>query len=143
VDENAEDIWNRALDDLGRDAGPGDRALADVLLLHGMVENGGVLHALEALTKKEVRAACAGLRYLALDAAAELLERTQAEIGRGALRDESRADALEQSTDVEWRAVVPDDDTIDEALRRRLGERPDDFAPLDGGRAPRRRWFGR
>ena len=47
----ATQIWNRALADYGL-AGPalGDRALAAMLLAHGLVMNGGVLHAVEIAT---------------------------------------------------------------------------------------------
>ena len=47
----ADQIWNRAaLESGGPAAREGDRALAALLLAHGMVMNGGVGHALEVLS---------------------------------------------------------------------------------------------
>jgi hypothetical protein len=72
-DETA--VWNRAaMESGGPSPREGDRALADLLLVHGLVMNGGVFHAVEVVSKEELRAACVGLRYFGFDAAAELLQ---------------------------------------------------------------------
>ena len=43
---SADRVWNRAaLEGGGASPGPGDRALASLLLVHGLVINGGVHHA--------------------------------------------------------------------------------------------------
>jgi hypothetical protein len=61
-------VWNRAaLEEGGRAPREGDRALAALLLAHGMVMNGGVQHATEALSADEMAAAAAGFRYFSSD----------------------------------------------------------------------------
>src|SRR3546814_2272427 len=68
-------IWNRAaLEVGGTNPREGDKALASLLLLHGMAMNGGIDHAVEVLTPLEFSAALAGFRYFGLVRIAELLE---------------------------------------------------------------------
>jgi hypothetical protein len=53
----ADRVWNRAaLDAGGSPPREGDRALAALLLAHGMIMNGGVDHAVEALSAEELAA---------------------------------------------------------------------------------------
>src|SRR3546814_13999228 len=71
-------IWNRAaLEVGGTNPREGDKALASLLLLHGMAMNGGIDHAVEVLTPLEFSAALAGFRYFGLVRIAELLERSE------------------------------------------------------------------
>ena len=62
----ADIIWNRAClqDVAGLEVG--DRALAAMILAHGLVMNGGVLHAVEALDADQLAAAKEGFRYFGL-----------------------------------------------------------------------------
>jgi hypothetical protein len=54
---NADKVWNRAtLQSGGAAPKSGDRALAVLLLVHGLVMNGGVHHALESAQTSELRA---------------------------------------------------------------------------------------
>lgn len=74
---NADEItvWNRAaLHSGGPSPREGDLALSSLLRVHGLVMNGGVVHAVEVATEAELRASCAGFRYLGLPEVAELLE---------------------------------------------------------------------
>jgi hypothetical protein len=71
----ADQIWNRAaLESGGRAPLEGDRSLADLLLAHGLVMNGGVEHMIQAVTSAELSAAIKGFRYFGLDEIALLLE---------------------------------------------------------------------
>jgi len=71
-----ERIWNRACEgaEANGELRAGDRALAAVLLAHGIVMNGGVLHALQSMSPSERREAAAGYRFLTLPTLAELFE---------------------------------------------------------------------
>ncbi len=72
---DADLVWNRAALDRGGPAPrDGDVALAALLLAHGLAMNGGVLHAVEALTPSQLQAACAGYRYFGLSDVADLLD---------------------------------------------------------------------
>ena len=62
-------IWNRACGQDRLRSLPGDRAFADLLLAHGLVVNGGVLHAVECLTAAELSDAESGYQFYGLDGA--------------------------------------------------------------------------
>ena len=65
---SADRVWNRAAPEAGgATPGPGDRALASVLFLHGLVMNGGVHHALECMQPEELRAAADAYAFFGLD----------------------------------------------------------------------------
>src|SRR6266852_5959110 len=70
-------IWNRACREDSLRLLPGDRALADLIRAHGLVMNGGVLHAVECLTDNERSDAESGYRFYGFDAAASLLSRAR------------------------------------------------------------------
>lgn len=127
--DHAEEIWNRAVDMDGDDpaAREGDRALRDVLLMHGMTENGGLLNAVEGLEPAEIADAVAGLRWLGMDQLSTAVASFAADAaGLEDLSDED-ADALEERGNELYDA---DDAAVDAAFRRRLAEQPDAFAPL-------------
>jgi hypothetical protein len=73
----ADMIWNRACGEDPLRSLPGDRALADLLRAHGLVMNGGVLHAVEILTPTELSDAESGYRFYGLDGVASLLSRAR------------------------------------------------------------------
>ena len=55
---SADRVWNRAALEAGGDSpGLGDRALASLLLVHGLVMNGGVHRAIECVEPAELVAA--------------------------------------------------------------------------------------
>ena len=63
-----------AMESGGASPREGDVALSAPLLVHGLVINGGVFHAVQAVTKDELRTACAGFHYFGFDEVAVLLE---------------------------------------------------------------------
>ena len=112
-------IWNRAcLERGGATPHEGDRALAALLLAHGLVMNGGVLHALGCLSRQERIDAIAGYRYFGLVAAADVLTKSYKQTGK----------AEEASNSAYWHAV-PDDDALADAFHTKLAASPGAFAP--------------
>jgi len=118
VDEIA--VWNRAAIQAG---GPspreGDLALSALLLVHGLVMNGGVCHALEVVTEAELRASCAGLRYFGFAAVADILE---------AARREEWTEESEGRFNNAYAELV-DDGTIGESFRRHIATNRELYAP--------------
>jgi hypothetical protein len=57
---DADKIWNRACGADPLRTLPGDRALTDLLHPHGLVMNGGVLHAAECMSADELSDAESG-----------------------------------------------------------------------------------
>ena len=116
-------IWNRAaLENGGDSARDGDSALAALLLAHGMIMNGGVAHAIEALARDEVLVGAAGFRFFGLTAAAEVLdEAPQA--------GEARLELLNSR----YGEAIPNDSTIAAAFESHLEIAPDAFSPVGSG----------
>ena len=116
----ADHIWNRAaLESGGSTAREGDRALAALLLAHGMVMNGGVGHAIEVLSRDELAAAAWGYRFFGFKNVASLLE--------------GAADATEQEldqADVNYGELVPSDQTLVDRFEALYHTSPETFAPL-------------
>jgi hypothetical protein len=125
-------IWDRALgfSDGGVGTGPGDTALGAVLLAHGMVMNGGVLHAVEGLEPDDLEAAIGGYRRLGAESTAQLLESVRAQIDDGALDDAARAEALEIESNRSYAEVIPDDATLEELVRGDVDRNPGDYDPI-------------
>ena len=118
-------IWNRACGADSLRALPGDRGLADLLYAHGLVMNGGVLHAVECLTVEELADAEAGYRLIELEGIASLLS--------GAKRIFEVGDDLanhERQLDEEYTRIIPSDSALVERFEQRVKSNPSDFAPL-------------
>jgi hypothetical protein len=116
-------IWNRAcLESGGASPAVGDRALAALLLAHGLVMNGGVVHALESLSSPEVFAAIAGFNYFGLSAASNVLQQSP---------DDSE-ETEERFNQMYW-AAVPNDEAVAHAFRIKLLATPEAFAPIASG----------
>ena len=116
-------IWNRAcLESGGPLPAAGDVALASLLLAHGLVMNGGVVHALECLSQAEISAAIAGFDYFGLTEAAKVLKEAP---------DESE-ETEERLNQLYW-AAVPNDETLAHAFRVKLLASPEAFAPTEPG----------
>jgi hypothetical protein len=112
-----DEIWNRAcLERGGPTPSEGDSALASLLLVHGLVMNGGVLHALESLAQEDVARAIGGYRYFGLSEAAEVLAQVY----------DDTQETEEASNSAYWRAI-PGDETIQRAFRLKLLACPDAF----------------
>jgi hypothetical protein len=69
-------IWNRACLQPIR-THLGDRMLSDLLQAHGMVMNGGVLHAAECLSDSELQDALIAFSFYGLEPAAEILSQAK------------------------------------------------------------------
>lgn len=118
-------IWNRACLNPEDCHLSGDRALADMLLLHGLIMNGGVFHALEALEPEETTAALAGYAFFGLVGAEQVLSRVRDDLALG-----RATDAAELEADQRYSAEVPDDSSLAEAFELAYRERPQVFAPV-------------
>ena len=117
------EIWNRAcLESGGATPGPGDHALASLLLAHGFAMNGGVAHALECLSESEIAAAVAGFTYFGLTEAAHMFQ----QIPDGSEETEDRLNRM-------YLAAVPSDETLARAFRIKLVATPEAFSPTDSG----------
>jgi len=124
---NAERIWNRAaMEGGGNSPRAGDRALASLLLVHGMVMNGGVHHALEAVNSAELAAAADGYAFFGLHDVAAFF--------RGAADDPDLSEwneDTEEAADGRYEQMVPDDDHLVARFEKVYGERAEEFAPVD------------
>lgn len=125
-------VWDRALgfgDGGAAGTGPGDVALEAVLLAHGMVMNGGVLHSVEALELDQFERAVAGFRRLGAETLASLFESVRAQLDDGALEDLERAEALEVESNRVYAEMVPDDAALEQLVRDDLDRNPGDYDP--------------
>lgn len=122
---NIDQIWNRAVN--GEGGSDGDHALSAVLVLHGMVMNGGLLDALESIDPEELEDAKEGFRWLGLDPVADLLIKVKAEAAEFEGADPEALEDLELSADDDYYALLPDDETLHEVLAKRYKEEPDAF----------------
>jgi len=115
-------IWNRAaLESGGSSPREGDRALAALLLAHGLVMNGGVAHAAGVLSAEQLLAAISGYRFFGLGEVAETLRSA-----RSGLSDESS-----EAADQRYWSVVPSDDSIASRFEAVFSSRPELFAPVE------------
>lgn len=123
----ADMIWNRACGEDPLRSLPGDRALADLLRAHGLVMNGGVLHAVEILTPSELSDAESGYRFYGLDGVAPLLSRARKLFETG---DDRELERQEQRLDRQYTVLIPSDSSLVECFEKRLQANPSNFAPL-------------
>jgi len=126
-----------------------DSAASAVWIAHGLVMNGGVVHCVEALNKRELRAAIAGYRFFGLPAVAEALEQAMKVRPEDPGRVEPVLDAL-------YNRAIPDDAFLDAQMSRALPpDEPRPSADLIGQQAigasialfitflsSRRSWYG-
>ncbi len=124
--DKATQIWNRACDDWQlRNPAVGDHALAAMLLAHGHVMNGGVLHAVELMDEAQLAAAKAGYRFFGVELVSDLFSRTKDALDRGTaapvelerravgdievvvLEEDDHLGDLEPQLDSEYRATSP------------------------------------
>ena len=123
---SADKIWNRAaLEAGGESPGPGDRALASLLLVHGLVMNGGVHHALECIESEDLAAAADGYEYFGFGDVAAFF--------RGA-SDNPVLSTWSEDTEVaanrRYAEMVPDDSHLVARFQDVYRDRVDQFAPL-------------
>ena len=126
---DAELIWNRAaVESGGPSPGPGDAALSAVLRFHSLAMSGGVLDALECLSRVQIGEAVQGSRWFGLDEAASFLE-AAFDQWQSADRTPEVEVAMEVEFDPGYSMPIPSDDTIATAFRGRYAEDPLAFAP--------------
>jgi hypothetical protein len=118
-------IWNRACGEAPVRSSPGDRALTDMLRVHGLIMNGGVLHAVEILTASELCDSEAGYCFYGLDAVASLLSR-----GRAIFEADKDLGEHERQLDAEYAGLIPSDNSLYERFVQRLNSMPGEFASL-------------
>jgi hypothetical protein len=144
--DHATDIWNRALANWhAADLAVGDRALAAMLLTHGLVMNGGVLDAVEKMDESQLAAGKSGYRFFGYEEVAGLLSQAKetlekmnddvVELHRYAMGEvtvvvlaENDIGDLELQLDSEYTNSIPDDSALFERLKKHLAAGPDDFA---------------
>jgi hypothetical protein len=126
---DADLIWNRAAAESGGPSpGPGDAALSAVLRFHSLAMSGGVLDALECLSRVQIGEAVQGFRWFGLDEAASFLE-AAFDQWQSADRTPEVEVAMEAEFDPGYSMPIPSDDTIATAFRGRYAEDPLAFAP--------------
>jgi hypothetical protein len=103
----------------------GDRALAALLLFHGLAMNGGLLHPFECLQPRELAAARSGYRFFGFRDVAELIS----DIGL-ALTLPRMADFQEASFGHRYSKSVPDDSALANRFEEYFKTYKSDFAPL-------------
>jgi len=116
-------IWNRACDEDAPHLRPGDIALAALLKAHGLTMNGGLLHAVECLSSRELFDARKGYRFFGLDEVVVLLEHAESIFKAG-----DDLECHERILDDEYARLVPDDSCLVERFERHLKSNPADFA---------------
>lgn len=127
--DEADEIWNNALGQSPASELPGDVALHWAILAHGLVANGGVIHAAEWLDAQELQAACHGYRWLGLLDVADLLCEVSVLVGadRG---DDDAAEVLERNSDERYNSLVEDDQALEAAFRTRFADQPQAFTSV-------------
>lgn len=109
-------IWNRACANLG--TGLGDRHLRALLLVHGMVMNGGPHHAADVCSAEQIAAAVEAADYFHLTSLAPLI---------GDLPAAKDDDAADERLSEAYNYLVPGDSTFFEAFANRYAASPEDF----------------
>ncbi len=122
----ADQVWNRAaMESGGNFPGPGDRALASLLLLHGFAMNGGIHHAIEILNPEDLAAAIDGFSYFGFDEMSLWLGSADSD----PLLSEWTHDTEGPAND-RYAELIPDDATLTTRFAILYRERPSEFAPI-------------
>jgi hypothetical protein len=123
----SERVWNRAaLEDGGLSPGPGDTALASLLLLHGLIMNGGVHHAIECVGPSRLLAAADGYAYFGFPDVCTFF--------RGAAGDpmlSTWTDDTEVLANRRYSEMISDDSLLLTRFEETLDRRRDQFAPIE------------
>ncbi|MCR4318555.1 MAG: hypothetical protein NUW37_19605 [Planctomycetes bacterium] len=117
-------IWNRACEGGGANPHNGDKALAALLVAHGLTMNGGVLHAVECLDADELADAKFGYCYFGYDSVAELITRA-----RQLYEEDEYLESHELEFDDEYATLIPSDSALAQRFEERYKEQPTEFAP--------------
>lgn len=118
---SADAVWNRAaLGGGGPSPQRGDRALANALLAHGMLMNGGLAHCVEALTDTEYVRAIDGFRYLGAREIADILEQA-----RGLDFDDPTYGELIDKLDADYVRACPEDEVLLKLFETKFRQSPE------------------
>jgi hypothetical protein len=121
----ADRVWNRALQEGGQ-LGPGDRALASLLIVHGLIMNGGVHHAIECIEPEELRGAIEAYAFFGFDDVATFLRAADSDPVLMTWTDET-----ELAANTRYVEMVPDDSHLFARFENLFERRGDPFAPID------------
>lgn len=120
----ADEVWNRACQDRGD--GAGDRHLRALILVDGMLQNGGPNHAADSCTPGELAAAAAACEYFGLTELAGFVRRVPEAASGDAESDEDVEDRMSD----EYFELSHDGEAIQEAFQARYAAAPRDFDPV-------------
>ena len=124
---DADRVWNRAaLDSGGGSSHPGDRALASVLLVHGLVMNGGVHHALESIGPDAIDRAIEGYSFFGLNDVAAFFSAADSDPVLSVWTEDTETIANQR-----YAAMVPDDSSLVARFEEVFRKHGDLFAPID------------
>ncbi len=122
----AEQVWNRAaLAEGGDTPGPGDRALASLLLLHGLAMNGGIHHAIDCLSPEELSAAIDGFSYFGLEGMAGWLGNAPSDPLLKEWTEDTETPAIYRYSE-----LIPDDEYLATRFKEVYRDKPSEFAPV-------------
>lgn len=131
----ADRVWNRAAEawnpETWQGLRAGDRALAALLVVDGLVQNGGVAHAVEVLEPDATRLGVEGYRYFGLDTVADLIDMASAQKSRLEVAPLKAQEEVELLWDRAYRELLPTDQALVEAFGVVYANSPLDFAPPD------------
>src|SRR5262245_20217434 len=123
----ADRIRNRAaLEGSGASPRAGDRALASLLLVHGLVMNGGIHHAIESVEPTELLAAADGYAIFGFEDVTAFFRGAADDLALSKWTGDTEVTANRRYAD-----MVPDDSYVDARFQEVLRGRPEEFAPLD------------
>ncbi len=105
--------------------GPGDRALASLLLLHGLAMNGGIHHAIECLSPEDLAAAIDGFSYFGFDEMSLWLGNAERDPLLRVWADDTEGPAIDR-----YAELIPDDAFLATRFEGLYRERPSEFAPI-------------
>jgi hypothetical protein len=122
----ADQIWNRACERSWTQQHPGDTALGALLVFHGAAMNGGIDHAIECLTAKEVDEAAKGYCYFGFGRVAEMVSLAPEQF-RG-LDDDAHQACLAFAQGI-YASEIPDDSTLVGRFQHHYEANPGQYAP--------------
>ena len=92
--------------------------------------NGGLLDAIERLSRDEIDQAVSGFRYFGLNDAAAIVVSITQRVDRLDVADLDAGEQLEAEADDRYAEAVPDDSTLATRFEQAFRQRPDAFAPI-------------
>ena len=122
--DRAGKIWNRACGIENGETLDGDRVLAAMLLAHGLIMNGGVLHATECMSPEELSNAVNAYTYFGKEKIGHLLLTARECIDRG---NEVELERREREFDEAYGAVIPHDGLLVMAFEQDLERSPERY----------------